>query len=193
MPFADSSLDRVIAAIPPRQFRGRVWRVHWREVAADDWDLSLRTSGRYHRGLDLFPRDQTFFVLCTSLATEIAIWEMVRRSASRNLGYLKNNVLTEFDVQLDRGLDLSHPGSVGLNLADLTGPDLRPCQALAAAARSLGFDGLVVPSAALPGLNLIILPHKIADPERLRVVGSGELPIDLGSIESAADAPIQGR
>lgn len=45
-----------------------VWRVHWRAVASTDWSLSLRSSGRYHHGLDLFPPDQAFAALYTSLA-----------------------------------------------------------------------------------------------------------------------------
>ena len=85
----------VVTAAPSRRFRDAVWRFHWREIAASDWRLSLRTSGRYHRGLDLFPPEQAFAALYTSLAPEVAMWEMVRRSAARNLAYLQNNVLSQ--------------------------------------------------------------------------------------------------
>src|SRR5947209_16638109 len=133
-----------------------VWRVHWREVEPLDWSLSLRTSGRYHRGLDLFPPEQTFPVLYASLAPEIALWEMVRRSAARNLVYLKNNVLSELVVALSRVIDLTDPSVIGLTRVELTGADHRRCQALAAAAVARCDDGILVPSAALPGSNLVI-------------------------------------
>jgi RES domain-containing protein len=178
MPAEGWNAERAVAAASARRFRGTAWRVHWREVAPTEWSLSLRTSGRYHRGLDLFPPDQAFPALYTSLAPEIAIWEMVRRSAARNLAYLQNNVLTELAVDLGRVLDLSDPAIVGLTPADLTGSDQRPCRALAAAAVALGYEGLLVPSAALPGLNLVILPRDVPEPPRLRVVRSTELPLD---------------
>lgn len=170
--------EQAVAAAPTRSFRGTVWRVHWREVAPTDWSLSLRTSGRYHRGLDLFPPDQAFPALYTSLAPEIAIWEMVRRSAARNLAYLQNNILTELEVNLSRVLDLSDPTTVGLTLADLRGPDHQPCQELAAAAMARAYEGLLVPSAALPGLNLIVLPRNLPEPPPIRVLRSTELPLD---------------
>ena len=52
---------------------------------------------------------------------------MVRRSAARNLAYVKNNVLSELEVNLSRVLDLSDPATVGLPLADLTGSAQQPC------------------------------------------------------------------
>jgi RES domain-containing protein len=170
--------ERAVAAAAARSFRGTVWRVHWREVAPTDWSLSLRTSGRYHRGLDLFPPDQAFPALYTSLAPEIAIWEMVRRSAARNLAYLRNNVLSEFEVDLSRILDISDPAAVGLTAADLTGHHHQPCQELAAAAMARGYEGLLVPSAALPGLNLVVLPRNLPEPPPIRVLRSTELPLD---------------
>lgn len=176
---AEGGPDQLIAATQARHFHGRVWRVHWREVAAGDWSLSLRTSGRYHRGLDLFPADQTFPALYTSLAPEIAIWEMVRRSAARNLAFLKNNVLTELEVTLGQMLDISDPTTVGLTQADLTSSEFRPCQELAAVARSQGHQGLLVPSAALPGHNLVFLPDNLAESASIHVVLSVELPLDM--------------
>jgi RES domain-containing protein len=174
---------------PVRGFRGTVWRVHWREVGPTDWSLSLRTSGRYHRGLDLFPPDQAFPALYTSLAPEIAIWEMVRRSAARNLAYLQNNILSALEVRLGRVLDLSEPADVGLTRADLTGSDQQPCQELAAAALTRGYEGLLVPSAALPGSNLIVLPRNLPESPPLRVLRSTELPLDSIQQERQAEAP----
>ncbi|MGH2614381.1 MAG: RES family NAD+ phosphorylase [Thermomicrobiales bacterium] len=173
------SVKEVVAAAPTRRFHGAVWRVHWREVAPTDWSLSLRTTGRYHRGLDLFPRDQAFPALYTSLAPEIAIWEMERRSVTRNLAYLTNNVLTELEVDLDRSLDVSNPTSYGLARAELTGTDQQMCQELAAAALDRGHEGLLVPSAALSGVNLVLLPRNQTESANIRVVRSLELPLDM--------------
>ena len=75
-------------------------------------------------------------------------------------------------------LDLSDPNLVCLAPSDLTGPDYELCQAVAAAAVSGGYEGLLVPSAALPGLNLVLLPDNLAEPPPIRVVRSTELPLD---------------
>ena len=173
-----ADVAKAVATAPLRSFRGPVWRVHWRGVQPTDWSLALRTSGRYHRGLDLFRPDQTWPALYTSLEPEIAIWEMVRRSAARSLAYLANNLLSELEVELTRVLDLSDPGVVGLTATDLTGPEHAVCQELAAAAWARGAEALLVPSAALPGSNLVILPSNLQSPASLRFVRSLELPLD---------------
>jgi hypothetical protein len=175
---ADEVAERVVARALVRDFLGSVWRTHWREVAATDWSLSLRTSGRYHRGLDLFAPEDAWPALYTSLAPEIAVWEMVRRSAAQNLAFLRNNVLTEMEIDLSRVLDISEPTVVGLPSADLTGPDLSLCQEIARAARGRGIVALLVPSAALPGSNLVILPQTLPDPLPIRIIRSTELPLD---------------
>jgi RES domain-containing protein len=193
MPPQRWSAEQAVAAASSRPFRGMVWRVHWREVAPTDWSLSLRTSGRYHRGLDFFPPDQAFPALYTSLAPEIALWEMVRRSAARNLAYLKNNLLSELEVDLARVLDLSDPAALGLTQADLTGTDQQACQKLAGAALARGYEGLLVPSAALPGLNLVLLPGNLSEPPPIRVVRSTELPLDTIAAEHREAAPDQDR
>lgn len=187
MPAEESDIAQIVTAAPVRPFRGTVWRVHWREVAATDWSLSLRASGRYHRGLDLFPPDVVFPALYTSLSPEVAIWEMVRRSAARNLAYLKNNVLSELMVDLSPVLDLSDPTECGLDRADLTAPDQQLCQTLAATALSKGNAGLVVPSAALSGLNLVLLPRNLSAQSQFRVVRSTELPLDAIAHEQRKD------
>jgi RES domain-containing protein len=170
--------EQIIRAAPSRGFNGTVWRVHWRAVAAVDWRFSLHSSGQYHRGLDLFADDEAFAALYTSLAPEIAIWEMVRRSAARDLSYLKNNVLAELEVDLDRVLDLSNPSVIGMSREELTGPDHGVCQDLAATAVERDFQGLLAPSAALPGSNLVIFPRNLPEARPIRALRSTELPLD---------------
>lgn len=170
--------EEAVAVAPERSLHGSVWRTHWKEVTATDWSLSIQSSGRYHRGLDLFPAAAAFPALYTSLAPEIAIWELVRRSAARNLAYLQNNVLSELKIDLSRVLDLSEPSGARWERADLTGPDFHRCQEIAAAAVRRGYEGILVPSAALPGSNLVILPGNLRDTASLRLVQSTALPLD---------------
>jgi hypothetical protein len=177
---------QILASARPDVAQCTVWRVHWREVAATDWSVSLRTSGRYHRGIDLFPTAETWPALYTSLAPEISIWEMVRRSAARNLSYLRNNVLSEIEVELSRVLDLPVPAAYRLTDSDLTGPDNHLCQEIAAAALARQYEALLVPSAALPGTNLVILPGNLSSPMLLQVVRSTELPLDTLAHEQRA-------
>ena len=69
-------------------------------------------------------------------------------------------------------VDLRRPGLVeelGVSERQLTGPRSR-AHGLAARARELGADGLIVPSAARPGAwNLVVFPSGL---ERVRVAGS---------------------
>jgi hypothetical protein len=103
---------------------------------------------------------------------------MVRRSAARNLTYLRNNVLSELAVDLSRVLDCSEPAAVGLTAADLTGPDYRSCHDLAAAAIARRYEAILVPSAALLGSNVVVLPQNLTEPPPIRVVRSTDLPLD---------------
>lgn len=188
MPPEGWNAARAIDAAPSGPFRGTVWRVHWREVAPTDWSLSRRTTGRYHRGLDLFPADEAFPALYAALAPETALWEMVRRRAARNLGYLRNNVLSELAVDLDQVVDLSDPSVAGLTREELTGPDSSVCQAIAAVAVARGFQGLLVLSAALPGSNLVLFPRNLPDPPPIRARRSTELPLDAIAQERGEQA-----
>jgi len=118
--------------------------------------------------------------LYTSLTPEVAIWEMVRRSAARTLTHLANNVLSELLVDLASVLDLSDPATVGIEIAELTGSDPEPCRDIAAAALVRGCEALLVPSVAVSAaLNLVILPANIAETVPIRVLGSRHLPIEL--------------
>lgn len=178
MPAEGWAAEKAIAAAPARPFRGTVWRAHWREIEPSDWGLSLQTSGRYHRGLDLFPPDRAFPALYLSLAPEIALLEMVRRSVARNLNYLRNNILSELEIHFDRIIDVTEPSALGLSEADLTGTDLHLCQELGGAALAGGYEGLLVPSAALAGFNLVVLPRNLPEAGRLHMVRSREFPLD---------------
>jgi RES domain-containing protein len=75
-------------------------------------------------------------------------------------------------VELGVVIDLRDPQllvAVGISEATLVQLDFRPCQAIGAAVRFLGADGLLVPSARAVGTNLVIFPHEDIE---LEVIGS---------------------
>ena len=131
----------------------------------------------------MYSPDQVWAALYTSLAPETAIWELVRRSAARNLAYLQNNVLTESDVRLTRVVDLSDPIPIGLTREGLIASDLSPCREAAKIVVARGDEGMLVPSAALPGANLVIFPRNLGPAMTLRVTRSTELPLERISRE----------
>jgi hypothetical protein len=71
-----ASLER--ARIAPWQVTA--WRFHHARFAADDSSGSLRVSGRYNRGLDLFQIDETWPALYLGLGRDVCIGEIVRHS-----------------------------------------------------------------------------------------------------------------
>ncbi len=115
--------------------------------------------------------------LYTSRAPEVAVWEMVRRSAARDLSFLKNNVLSELDVDLSAVLDLSDPTRIGLNQDDLTGSDTTICQSIGRVAVLRGIQGILVPSATHLGTNLVCFPQNFTASSIIRLVRSTELPL----------------
>ncbi len=183
MRLADQSLRGFLSDLEPNTFNGRVWRVLWRELDPVDWSLSLRTTGRYHRGLDLYANNEAWPALYTSSEPHIAVWEMVRRSAARNLLYLANNVLSEIEVSLGRVFDLTIAPTMQQIQDRLTQPDFQICHQIAQFARQQGADGIVVPSAALTGENIVILPENLQEPLPLNVLASSAMPIDLSQLE----------
>ena len=170
--------QRAVAAAPLLRFEGTVWRTHWKELNATDWSRSLETSGRYNRGRDLYP-DDAWPALYTSLDAETAVWEMVRRSLTRNPRFLTNQVLSEIAVGPIEVLDARDPVALNLTLADLTGTTMTITQDLAQAASGHGYQGLLVPSAAILGRhNLTILPANLSELSALRVVSSVDLHLE---------------
>jgi len=75
--------------------------------------------------------------------------------------------LTEgaIEVRLDRVCDLTDPATqdaIGVSLADLTDPDWTVTQQLGRAIRDAGFQGIRVPSAAGPHVNLVVFKDRTA-------------------------------
>lgn len=104
-------------------------------------------------------------VLFTSDSEE-TVWAEWRRKVSasvdldiveseRNFGWIS--------MSFDNVIDLCDPGVqhlLGITEDDLTGDDRTTCRALLAAARAIGVDAIMAPSAARPGgKTIIVLPH----------------------------------
>jgi len=100
--------------------------------------------------------------------TELGAWaELLRHHRSRELSpFAIRRRIGRAQVEGLRVLDLSDAQvreALGLTEADLTGDDLTRCQALGAAARAAGFEGILAPSAALPDESiLVVFPAAIA-------------------------------
>jgi RES domain-containing protein len=128
-------------------------------------DRPAQTEGRYHRPGEPWP-------LYASLepATAWAEWQAATRGAIDPADERRR--LWRLDVDGLAVIDLRRPRlseELGISERQLTGARSR-AHGLAARARELGADGLVVPSAARDGAwNLVVFPSGFG---RLRVAGS---------------------
>lgn len=130
-------------------------------------------SGRYHRGRDVFSEDQVFPALYLALAPETCLGEIIRHVTPATLDRFNEYRLTELRVSLTAVIDLRDPAALTLPAdALLHDTDYRIPQALAAAARERGAEGIMVPSATRLGDNLIIFADRLAATSKLSVVGS---------------------
>jgi RES domain-containing protein len=97
----------------------------------------------------------------------------IRRRAQRHP--VPRYRLARIQIDLHRVLDLTDPATLaalGLRAEDLVTDNWEPTQRLGAAARAAGFEGLLVPSAAGPGRNLVIFPGRLDARSRIRSLGS---------------------
>lgn len=81
-----------------------------------------------------------------------------------------------------RFADMASLSALGVDIRRYASFDYVTSQAIAAAAFFLDFDGLVVPSARSPELNLVIFPEKLDAGERLKVNSSE--PVDWSAWRS---------
>ena len=102
----------------------------------------------------------------------VCVAEIRRRAAGQPVSPHR---LARIQVELHRVLDLTDPGTLAaldLRPEDLVGDDWQRTQRLGAQARAAGFEGLLVPSAAGPGDNLVIFPDRLDARSRVRSAGS---------------------
>ena len=93
--------------------------------------------------------------------------------------------LARIRVALHRVLNLTDPATLAaldLRPEDLVGDDWQRTQRLGAQARAAGFEGLLVPSAAGTGHNLVIFPDCLDARSRVRPAGTPRpFPVPTGS------------
>ena len=162
-----------IATLDPRRWKGQAWRFHRRRYDALDSAGSLLVSGRYNRGSDQFPDDQTWPALYLALRPETALGEAVRHVTPGLLDKLNDFRMSELEVELATVLDCRDATVLGLAANDLVGDyDFEATQELAAAATARDAEGILVPSATGLGDNLIVFPAQLHSTSKLVVVDS---------------------
>src|SRR5215216_2413993 len=103
--------DAAARRCPVGPWSGTVWRAHRRRYAATDPGGSLRLSGRYNRGLDLFPPEEAWPALYLALSRDICLAEIVRHLTPVSLPALNDYRLSELQVTLRAVLDARRAGA----------------------------------------------------------------------------------
>lgn len=167
---------------PIGSWSGRAWRFHNRRYAATSHGGSLTVTGRYHRGRDHYPEEATWPALYLALGPHIALGERVRHTSPELLASLNEQRLSELQTVLYRVLlGCQLPDCVKLNVAGLAedvlcAPDYARTHGLAAAARFLGAEGLLVPSCTRFGGGSLVRFPDLLDARSTLVVISSEDP-----------------
>lgn len=148
-----------IAALGGTAFSGSVYRV----VPGALRDKILSTEGnRYYPGRYHIAGETG--ILYTSLERDLAIRELGRHAARAELqGGLAAG---KIKIKLQKVLDLTQAAVLAklrLSKEALVSPDCSIAQALSHQARKAGFHGLMVPSAAGGGVNLVVFENNLAE------------------------------
>lgn len=147
-------LGVVVAGCPVRLLSGSFWHQGPTHFALTSFADPARTDGRYHR------RDGPG--ACDASDQEQAAWaELMRHFLDEGVDPFEvRRRVGRIQVQRLRVLDLTDPqvrAALVIGEDDLVGDDFSTTQRLAAAARAAGLDGLLAPSAALPGRQTLVV------------------------------------
>lgn len=147
--------------------------MHAARYGAEDPGGSYRVSGRYHRGGDHFEAAEVFPALYLATAPEVCLGELQRHLTAAMLPRLNSYLLTELRVSLGAVLDITLPEKVGLATKDLMhDTEYYLTQAIGAAARELGAEAILVPSASRLGTNLVVFTDRLRPGSILEGVSS---------------------
>ena len=150
----------------PETFAGEVWRV---TTQGRDPLQGSAAEGRWSTGAGAE-------VLYTSLARDGALAEIGFRLSIEPVwpSRLRHD-LHRIATRTRRSLrfdDVSALAPLGVEVARYGNLDYRATQAMAAAARFLEFDSLIVPSARSPALHLVVFLDQIVDSGALTVLAT---------------------
>jgi RES domain-containing protein len=162
----DRALLDALESLPSEAFADEVWR-----VTAKDRD-PLRGSAAGGR----WNPPGAFEVLYTSLSDTGALAEIGYRLSLEpvwpsRLQHEIHRIAARTRHSL-RFADIGSLSPLGVDVRRYASFDYSATQAIAAAAFFLDFDGLLVPSARSPGLNLVIFTEKLEAGERLQLAAS---------------------
>jgi len=147
--------------------------MHKRRYGAADPGGARKVSGRYNRGLDLFPEAESFGALYLATAAEICLGEIYRHVTPELMPFLNDYRLSELSVYLSKVLDCRDPETMGLTMDDLVhDTDYGATQSIGAAAFEGGYEGLLTRSATRLGDNLILFPANLQSRSHIEVVSS---------------------
>jgi RES domain-containing protein len=156
------------------------WRFHSQRYTAASHGGSLKVTGRFHRGRDRYPEAETWPALYLALKLHIALDERLRHTTPQLLASLNGQRLSELRLGLHRVIvgchlpDCARSAIPGISMGDLCRPHnyAKPHQ-VAAAARTMGVEGILVPSCTeFAGGNLVVFPDLLDTHSKIEVVRS---------------------
>ncbi len=163
----DRDILDALEAIGMVPFSGRAWR-----ITRNDRDPTRGSTANGRWG----PPNE-FEVLYTSLERDGALAEIGHRLSLEPVwpSQLVHKI-HELTIHTDRAvrLDMQTLEKLGVNSARYESYDYSVTQAIAAAARFLGFDALIVPNARHPSSNLVGLLDNL-DPGQAVEIGASEI------------------
>lgn len=169
-------------------WEGTAWRMHASKYFADDPGGAYKYSGRYHRGEDLFGKNEVFPALYLATAPEVTVGEKQRHLTSTSLPQMRNQVLSKLRISLQAVCDLRVPEEAGISRKALIDDhDYSFPQSISVALRDRGAEALLVPSATLLGDNLVVFPDLLLKGSSLEVAATQEtrLYVDKKADESS--------
>jgi hypothetical protein len=155
----------------------QAWVTAFRAAA---WRRPLRTepsrvAGRFHAATDPGPTQY----LCLH---PLGPWaELLRAEGVRDVALVAHRVwAARVDLRGVRRVGFGDARAHGLRPGDLVSDDHRACRRLAARLRADGASGLIVPSAALPGTeNLVLFGPRVSSPWSLDARGGLDVPAGM--------------
>lgn len=154
-----------VAAVPPVPFRGHGYRHQGGEYDPLTGDGARINGGRFNPP-DSFP----VLYLCETRACAVAELRRLGQRSVIGVEGLLPRVLYEYDIELERVLDLSSAGvqrELRLSEEILIGRAWAPCQEIGESAHTIGFQAIRSPSATGVDQVLAVFPELVGNRGRL--------------------------